>query len=215
MRYLVLLFALNLFAIDIIDKPIVFDKERIDLTKEYIHEHYGLEVDNINITPRIIVIHWTSINDFDSSLKRFTDTRLPSDRPDIQKASALNVSAHFLVKRDGTIYRLMDETKMARHVIGLNYSSIGIENVGGTNSINDLTQAQLKANIELILYLKNKYKSISYLIGHHEYKDFSEHELWLEKDKSYRTVKHDPSDEFMDKLHIHFPSLKRTPQEKI
>ena len=37
---------------------------------------------------------------------------------------------------------------MARHVIELNYSSIGIENVGGeTNKKEDLTPAQVHANI--------------------------------------------------------------------
>ena len=212
MKYLVLLFALNLFAINIIDKPIIFEKKRIELTKEYISTHYGLEVQNIKIKPQIIVIHWTAINNFETSYNRFFKQLLPSDRPDIKKASALNVSTHFMVDRDGTIYRLMSETDMARHIIGLNYSSIGIENVGGQNNINNLTQAQLKANIELIKYLKNRYSSINYLIGHHEYKDFTSHPLWLEKDKNYRTVKYDPSDEFMQKLRANFKDLKTAPK---
>ena len=36
-------------------------------------------------------------------------------------------SAQFLVDRDGTIYSLMPETFMARHVIGLNLSSIELK----------------------------------------------------------------------------------------
>ena len=146
------LFSLNLFGVSIIDRPIIFDEERISLSKEYIKEHYGLEVKNIEIQARIIVVHWTEVNDLNRSIQRFEKTLLPSDRPDIQKASALNVSTHFMVDRDGTIYRLMDEKLMARHVIGLNYSSIGIENVGGKDNKENLTQAQLRANISLIRY---------------------------------------------------------------
>lgn len=215
MRFLFLfLFSLNLFGVSIIERPIVFDEERISLSKEYIQRHYGLEVKNIEIEARIIVVHWTEINDLNRSIQRFEKTRLPSDRPYIQKASALNVSTHFMVDRDGTIYRLMDENLMARHVIGLNYSSIGIENVGGKDNKENLTQAQLRANISLIRYLEEKYPSIQYLIGHHEYTDFEGDPLWLEKDKNYKTVKYDPGERFISKIRKSFPSLKAPVKEK-
>jgi hypothetical protein len=45
--------------IKIIQKPIVFDKERIQLTKEYRLQHYGIKSDSIKIKPRMIVLHWT------------------------------------------------------------------------------------------------------------------------------------------------------------
>ena len=182
----------------IIDKPIDFGPERIAMTKEYIKSHYGKEVDNIEITPKIILLHWTAEMDFDKSFKRLEPEKLLSDRNDIVKASALNVSSQFMVARDGTIYRLMPENWMARHVIGLNYSSIGIENVGGKdNKVDDLTPAQRQANIDLVFYLKAKYPSIEYLVGHHEYKEMESTSLWLEKDKGYRTVKSDPGEKFM------------------
>jgi beta-N-acetylhexosaminidase len=182
----------------IIDKPIDFGPARIAMTKEYIQSHYGKSVKNIEITPKIILLHWTAEMDFDKSFKRLLPEKLLSDRKDIVKASALNVSAHFLVARDGTIYRLMPETWMARHVIGLNYSSIGIENVGGKgNNTDDLTPAQRQANIDLVYYLKSKYPSIQYLVGHHEYTQMENTSLWLEKDKGYRTVKFDPGEKFM------------------
>jgi len=185
-------------ALQIIDKPIDFGPERIAMTKEYIKSHYGIQVDNIEITPKIILLHWTAEMSFDKSFKRLQPEKLLSDRKDIMKASALNVSSHFMVARDGTIYRLMPENWMARHVIGLNYSSIGIENIGGKdNKSEDLTPAQLKANIALVRYLKNKYPSIEYMIGHHEYREMESTSLWLEKDKGYRTVKSDPGEKFM------------------
>jgi beta-N-acetylhexosaminidase len=185
----------------IIDKPIIFEKERIDMTMAYIKTHYGLQVENIEIVPKIIVLHWTADMSFQKSFKRLQSQKLFSDRKDIVKASALNVSAHFLIARDGTIYRLMPENWMARHVIGLNYSSIGVENVGGKgNKKDDLTPEQLEANIALVKYLKEEYPTITHLIGHHEYRDMESSELWLEKDKGYRTKKSDPGDAFMSKV---------------
>ncbi len=188
-------------TIKIIDKPIHFGKQRIAMTKAYIKQHYGKKVNTIKITPKIIVLHWTAEMGFNKSFQRLNPEKLLSDRKDIAKASLLNVSAHFLVARDGTIYRLMPENWMARHVIGLNYSSIGIENVGGRgNKKDDLTKAQRQSNIKLIRYLRGKFPSIQYLIGHHEYRQMERTSLWLEKDKGYRTVKSDPGAKFMREM---------------
>ena len=183
----------------IIQKPIIFEEKRKDMTKEYIKTHYGLDVNNIEIEPKMIVLHWTAVMDFNECFKRLNGEELYSDRGDIASASSLNVSAHFLVDRDGTIYQLMPDNWMARHVIGLNYSTIGVENVGGEgNSKDDLTDAQLQANIKLVNYLKAKYPSITHLIGHHEYREYENSPLWLEKDDGYRTIKADPGDRFMN-----------------
>ncbi len=180
---------------NIIDRPITFNEEREELSLKYLKERYGLEQDIPNIQPKMIVLHWTAIPDFESSFEAFDPVTLPNAREDIQGAGSLNVSAHFLVDRDGKIFRLMPETMMARHVIGLNHTAIGIENVGGTEDT-PLTQAQVNANIWLVDYLANKY-DIEYLIGHHEYTRFENHPLWLEKDADYRTEKTDPGEDFM------------------
>ena len=201
--------------INIIDKPIDFGQERIAMTREYIKSHYGMDVIDIEITPKIILLHWTAELDFEKSFKRLQPERLLTDRKDIAKASLLNVSSQFLVARDGTIYRLMPENWMARHVIGLNYSSIGIENVGGKgNTIDDLTPQQVQANIDLVYYLKGKNPSIEYLVGHHEYRQMEQTPLWLEKDKGYRTVKNDPGDAFVQKVYdkTECLGLKRAPK---
>jgi N-acetylmuramoyl-L-alanine amidase len=79
------------------------------------------------------------------------------------------LASQFMVDRDGTIYRLMPETALARHIIGYNWCAIGIENVGGANNKKeDLTPAQLKANIKLIRYLHAKYPTIQYVFGHYQ-----------------------------------------------
>lgn len=182
----------------IVDKPITFNEERLKLSREYMESHYGLKKDEPGIEPKMVVLHWTAIPTFEKSYEAFVDVKLPNWRPEIAGAGALNVSSHFLIDRDGTIYRLMPETLMARHVIGLNHCAIGVENVGGTADT-PLTEAQLKSNIELVEYLANKY-NISYVIGHHEYQLFEGHPLWLEVDEGYRTEKSDPGDEFMNKV---------------
>lgn len=183
---------------EIVERPIVFNEQRTTLTLEYLSERYNLNQESIEITPKMIVLHWTAIPDLQKSFEAFENPTLPDWRPDIKGVSGLNVSAHFLVDQDGTIYRLMDETTMARHVIGLNHCAIGIENVGGTENL-PLTRAQLKANIYLVDYLASKY-DIEYVIGHHEYTQFEGHPLWLEVDDGYRTTKTDPGEEFMEKV---------------
>ncbi len=185
----------------IIQQPIQFDKKREDLTKEYIKKHYDLSVKDIKIEPIAIVLHWTAVPTFSKSFARMFSETLPDDRKDIEKASKLNVSAHYLVKRDGTIYQLMPDNIMARHTIGINYSSIGIENVGGKdNKQEDLTQAQVIANAKLIKYLRFKYPKIEFLIGHYEYEKMQKTGMWLEKDKNYRTKKADPGEKFMKEV---------------
>ena len=183
---------------EIIDKPIIFDAQRKQLTLEYLSEHYGLEQQEPTITPKMIVLHWTVIPTFKESFDFFDSPVLASSRGDISSGGQLNVSSQFMVDRDGTIYRLLPETTMARHVIGLNHCAIGVENVGGTEDL-PLTEAQLKSNIVLVNYLKDKY-DIDYLIGHYEYTKFEDNPLWLEKDSSYRTEKTDPGVDFMTEV---------------
>ena len=195
----------------IVDKPITFDDERIALTKEYLATRYGLEQETPTIVPQIIVLHWTVVPTMQKTFDVFYDATLPS-RPDIATASSLNVSSQFLVDQDGTIYRLMPETTMARHVIGLNHAAIGIENVGGTSDT-PLTKAQVKSNVWLVKYLSKKYP-IDYLIGHYEYTDFEDHELWLEKDSNYRTEKTDPGEDFMQAVRKGTKNLRLKPAPK-
>ncbi len=183
--------------IKIVDKPILFDEERKTLTLQYLSERYGLDQDEPTIDPKMIVLHWTVIPTFEESFETFNPAALPS-RPDIATASSLNVSSQFMVDRDGTIYRLLPETTMARHVIGLNHCAIGVENIGGTEDL-PLTEEQVESNIWLVNYLSSKY-DIDYLIGHYEYTNFDGHELWLEKDEGYRTKKDDPGPDFMQKV---------------
>ena len=183
---------------EIVDIPIIFDEQRMELTKEYLLNRYNLDQETPEITPKMVVLHWTAIPSLKKSFEAFNRSTLPNWRPDLENVSGLNVSSHFLVDQDGTIYRLMPETLMARHTIGLNHCAIGIENVGGTEGM-PLTTAQLRSNIYLVNYLASKY-DIDYVIGHQEYTLFENHPLWLEVDDGYRTEKTDPGLDFVEKV---------------
>lgn len=195
-------------GIHIIDEPISFSAERMQLTRDYLDRHYGISASHISITPRIIVLHWTAIAGFDQSFAAFNPEKLPASRPELRGAGEVNVSIQFLVDRDGKIYRLMPENHMARHCIGLNYESIGVENVGGQNGVDDLTEQQVEANARLVRYLARKYPTIDYLIGHHEYKEFEGHALWREREAGYRTEKSDPGERFMSAVRAKISDLK-------
>lgn len=185
---------------EIIDLPITFNEQRIELTKDYLKERYNLIQDDPTIDPKMIVVHWTAIPTADQTFQAFDPVELPGARESIAGASRLNVSSQFLVDVDGTIFQLMPENWMARHVIGLNHCAIGIENVGPQEN-GELTEAQLAANIWLIRHLQKKYP-IEYVIGHYEYTDFEDHPLWLEVDDGYRTEKVDPGEKFMRDLRL-------------
>jgi N-acetylmuramoyl-L-alanine amidase len=180
----------------IFEKPIVYDEERELLSLEYLEKRHAIIKEKATIVPKMVVVHWTAIPTLEGTFDAFNPTKL-GGRPELTSASNLNVSAHFLVDRDGTIFRLLPDTTFARHTIGLNYMAIGIENIGGPEA--PLTKAQRKANAELIKYLHKKY-SITYVIGHHEYYAFQGSSLWKETDPNYLTQKQDPGDRFMKKL---------------
>lgn len=190
----------------ILDKPIVYDETRRQLSLDYLRERHGIERSSPRIDPKMIVLHWTVIPTVEATFDAFNPALLPGSREGIASASALNVSSQFLIDRDGTVFRLMPDTAFARHVIGLNYCAIGIENIGSERQL--LTKSQLKANEQLIRYLTAKHPQVEYLIGHYEYRKFEHSPLWKETDHAYRTVKSDPGIRFMRKIRKNTADLK-------
>lgn len=178
-------------AVPIIDMPVEWNGQREVLTREYSQKHYGMDI--TKIVPQAVVIHWTASKTWKSAYNYFYSPA----RAD----GTLNVASQFIVDRDGTIYRLMDETSLARHAIGYNWCAIGIENVGGVNNAEDLTQEQLASNVELIRYLHNKYPSIQYVFGHYQQIAARKSGLYIEHVEGYHSVKSDPGPSFMTGLH--------------
>jgi N-acetyl-anhydromuramyl-L-alanine amidase AmpD len=167
----------------------------------------------IKIKPQMIIVHWTAVDSAEKSFNAFNRETLLSQRKDLD-SSSLNVSIHFLVDKEGNIFRLMPENRMARHCVGLNHLAIGIENVGGVGGKEDLTKAQLQANAKLIKHLKEKYSTIRYLIGHYEYLQFENTSLWKEKKSTIRTKKIDPGKIFMKDLRNSLKKYNFLPQQK-
>lgn len=198
-------FLLQAQNIKIIQKPIDYSKEKIKLSLDYMREHHGLNQKTPKITPKIIVLHYTAGGTVESNFRYFNNLHLENQRSTLKKQSSLNVSSHFIIDRDGTIYQLVDPELFARHTIGLNYCAIGVENIG--SKAQPLTDKQVEANAELVRYLIKKYP-IEYLIGHSEYGVFRNSKLWKESNPKYFTGKADPGDDFMKKVRAKVTDLK-------
>ena len=182
-------------SLKIIQFPINYSKERIDLSIEYLKIRYGITQSTPTINPKMIVLHFTGFGTINAIHTYFNAPTIEERRQLNKRVSALNVGSHYLIDRDGTVYQLIADTLFARHVIGLNYCAIGVENIGSEKE--PLTKAQIKANARLVRYLYLKYK-IDYLIGHEEYIKFRNTAVWKESDQNYITFKNDPGKAFME-----------------
>jgi N-acetyl-anhydromuramyl-L-alanine amidase AmpD len=194
----------------IVDRPITWNAERRRLSLEYLFSRHGLTREEPVIAPVMVVLHATEGATLSSAFHTFNPVRMPAgERPYLAKASALNVSAHFLVDRDGTIVRLLPETTFARHAVGLNWCAIGVENVGGTPKA-PLNEAQVRANARLVRHLAGRFP-IRHLVGHHEYLAYRKTDLWKETSTTYFTHKSDPGPDFMKQVRALLSDLPLSP----
>jgi N-acetylmuramoyl-L-alanine amidase-like protein len=190
----------------IVDKPIPFDDDRVRLTLAYRRQHSDPDAKDITIEPRVIVLHYTAGGSAKSTFEYFSGNHMEAGRAQLAAAGDVNVSAHFLVDRDGTIYRLMPETRFARHCIGLNHIAIGIENVGDEHRW-PLTDAQVEADARLVRHLAAQFP-ITHLIGHSEAARLEGKIYFQERDPRYRNSKPDPGDRFMKLVRARLTDLK-------
>jgi N-acetylmuramoyl-L-alanine amidase len=183
-----------------VDTIEVLSPKKLELTAEYCKEHYGLPGYKLD-TPRIVVVHYTAIDDLKATLNLFKKDLIHQSRDYIKDFSSLNVGIHYVVDKDGKIYHLTPDTIVARHLIGFNHVSLGIENIAADST--GLTTAQIESNAKLIGFLANKYPTIEYMIGHHEYnnKDLPHYKYFRSLNPAYKPYgKIDPGDPFMTKL---------------
>jgi N-acetyl-anhydromuramyl-L-alanine amidase AmpD len=179
----------------IVDAPITWNAERARLTLDYRKRHSDPDAKDLTIEPHVIVLHYTGGDSAAATRAYFDNVRIEAARKDLARAGAVNVSAHFLVDRDGTIYRLQPETRFARHCIGLNHIAIGIENVGDGDK-HPLTDAQVAADAALVRDLAGRYP-ITHLFGHYEVMKLRGTPLYVERDARYHNDKPDPGERFM------------------
>jgi hypothetical protein len=179
------------------------------LTVTYLEAHHGGEftgdlVADTTMVPRVVLIHWTGGPTAKSARHTFYSERQPNPS-EYRSFNAVNLSAHFVVERDGTVYQLLDETAIGRHVIGMNHLSIGIENVGDRRNL-PLTEAQLEANTALIRHLSDRHP-ITHVLGHFEYREMEGHPYFREQREHFRTIRGDPGEDFMTALRAEIDDL--------
>jgi beta-N-acetylhexosaminidase len=112
----------------------------------------------------VIVEHYTGSTTFSSAYKTFA-----ADVPDSELHELPGTCAHFIVDTDGTIYQLVNLGTRCRHTVGLNYTAIGIEHVGTSDSAILHNRRQLSASLRLTLWLSRKFGiKLRNVIGHNE-----------------------------------------------
>ncbi len=147
----------------IVSKPIPFGPARRAETAQYAKRHYGLDTWRL-VRPRVIVEHYTASTTFSSAWNTFA-----SDAPDAELHERPGTCAHFVIDRDGTIYQLVPLTTICRHTVGLNWTAIGIEHVGTSDASILDNPKQMRASLQLTLWLMHRYGiSLPNVIGHAE-----------------------------------------------
>lgn len=172
---------------------------RLELTRRYCLRHYGIN-DYRLLRPRMIVIHYTETDNLKWTLQYFKPAELRKGRYE-RAFGKVNVAPHYLVARDGRVFSLVPDHIVARHIIGFNHVAIGIENLA--LNATKLTRVQLEQNAALVAHLVRKYKTIKYLIGHHEFnkRHLPHFRLFREHNKKYDLAnKPDPGPRFMRRL---------------
>ncbi len=129
----------------------------------YAERHYGFDSHELD-NPKVIVQHITVTDDFESVYNTFA-----ANTPDVELKELPGVCSHYVVDTDGTIYRLVPESIMCRHTVGLNYTSIGIENVARTDADLLGNRRQLRASRRLTRWLQCRHDiGLDDVIGHNE-----------------------------------------------
>ena len=142
-------------------KPIPFGDKRERQTAAYSKRHYGRWAWRLR-SPRLIVQHYTTGTEWKSAWNHFAaNTRNRGELP--------GTCTHFIIDTDGTVYHLVGLWKRCRHVIGLNWTSFGIEHVGRSDREVLRNRAQMRSSLRLTLWLMDRYDiRLRNVIGHNE-----------------------------------------------
>ncbi len=147
----------------IVWRPIPFGATRRAETAAYAKRHYGIDTWRLR-HPRVIVEHYTAGSTFSSAYNTFAQ-----DVPDSELHELPGTCAHFVIDTDGTIYQLVRTDTICRHTVGLNWTAIGIEHVGLSDSAILANPRQLQASLRLTAWLMWKHHiQLRNVIGHNE-----------------------------------------------
>jgi beta-N-acetylhexosaminidase len=147
----------------IVQRPIPFPAHRRAETAAYAQRHYGMDTWRL-VHPRVIVEHFTDSTTAEAAIATFS-----ADVPDSELHELPGTCAHFVIDTDGTIYQLVPLTTICRHTVGLNWTAIGIEDVGTSDAEILRNPRQLAASLALTLWLAQRYGiALRNVIGHSE-----------------------------------------------
>jgi len=135
----------------IVQRPIPFGARRRAEMRAYARRHYGLNTSAL-VDPKVIVEHYTVTTTFSAAYNTFA-----ADTADPELHERPGVCAHFVVDRDGTIYQLVPLSIMCRHTVGLNWTAIGIEQVGMSAREILARPAQRRAIVRLSAWLRCRF----------------------------------------------------------
>ena len=94
-----------------------------------------------------------------------TEASLKATLDEFQNPTGRQVSAHYVIDKNGDIYQMVSDSERANHCRGANQSSIGIEHVAKPNEA--LTDEQAKSSAALIAWLLEQYDvSVANVYGH-------------------------------------------------
>jgi len=143
--------------------PIPFGSKRKAEMRAYARRHYGLNTALLK-NPKVIVEHVTVTRTFSAAFNTFA-----ADVADPELHELPGTCAHFVVDTDGTIHQLVSLGIMCRHTVGLNYTAIGIEHVGSSDSEVLGNARQMAASLRLTRWLRCHYAiGVNNVIGHAE-----------------------------------------------
>jgi beta-N-acetylhexosaminidase len=142
---------------------IPFPQKRKDEMRAYAQRHYGINSYRLT-NPKVIVEHVAVAPSAGATRNAFVP-----DQPDPELHELPGTCSHFVVDRDGTIYQLVSLKLMCRHTVGLNYTAIGIEHAGYTDSDVLGNRRELAASLKLTEWLRCRYRiQLKNVIGHNE-----------------------------------------------
>ena len=145
----------------IVWKRIPFGDTRKRQTAAYSDRHYGHRSWHL-VDPPVIVEHYTDGDSWRSAWNYFASNA-------VHLGEHPGVCSHFIVDTDGTIYQLVNLKIRCRHTIGLNDRAIGIEMVGTSDAQILHRTRELRAALDLTLWLVARFGiQIRNVIGHAE-----------------------------------------------
>lgn len=113
----------------------------------------NFEIPQVKRTIDMIVLHSTASDSAEGTINWFNNVNS-------------KVSSHYLIDKNGIVYKLVKTSNIAWHAKGYNTRSVGIEIVQSITSA--MTMQQRIALAELVISLLTSINTIKYLQGHFE-----------------------------------------------